>query len=1257
MTRLAPFFAAALFAVLPAYAQDGVADGAADDKSILETFLQDNLSAAGRTVEVTGFAGALSSRATMERLTVADDEGVWLTLEGAKLDWTRSALLTGRLEIEALTAARIEIARRPVAVNDGPQPASSEFALPELPVSINIGEVSAASLVLGAPVLGVPAELRLEGRGQLEGGAGDAAFTLERIDGQKGLFAVSAGYANDTGVLALDLDLDEGANGIVATLTSLPGGAPLSFALTGTGPIDDYVADLALATDGADRIGGRVTLNREAPEAPLNFTANLAGDPTALMAPDYRDFFGDNVALAVEGQRGADGRLDLSRLDIVADALTLSGTAVIAPGGWPERVALTGAVVAPDGGPVRLPFGGDPSWVDRLGLTFAYDVSLGEDWQADITLDGFSRPDVQLTRATLSGRGTLTPGADGALPAFGGHVDLTATGLTGLTGAPDSAAAALGPNLTGSFDLARTSGETLGLRNLTLGGADYRLAGDVTLDTVVEKLDLIAEGAVTLTADNLARFAPLAGQDLTGAARLRIEGNAALPGGPFDVDITGTGQDLGIGMAEVDRLFAGASTLAISAARTSEGTEIERLDIRAPGAAATGTGWLAETDSQLALRLDLPNAALVAEGLDGPLSVQATALQRGRDWDLSLDASGPGGARVDFSGLAATKPRGIVKVTGKLSGAIARLSAWSGLAGRDIAGSATFTGAGTFGPEDGRFALEGEARGQDLDFDLGTADRLTAGASTASFEIRRKKNGVLIVDQFSLVTPELSLNANGRAKEELPRVTFDGRLRDLGPFVPGLPGALTLSGDAKLSETGWRVKASGDGPGGTAIKASGTVAGDGQSANLTLTGRVPLALVNDSIAPRALSGMAAFDLRLDGPFALGSVSGTLTTKGARAALPTVGLALDPLSADVRLAAGQATVDANAKVSTGGRVFVRGPVALTAPYLGNLAIDLQNVRLRDESLYDLTLGGNLALSGALAGGASITGGLQLGTVELRIPETGFGAGGSLEGLTHVGAPPAVRTTLTRAGLTGTGSGGGGGADYGLGISISAPSAVFIRGRGLDAELGGALTVGGTTSNVVTTGGVSLIRGRLDILGNRLALTEGTATLRGSLDPSLNLLAETDVEDVSVQIAVEGLASNPSVTFTSSPDLPEDEILARLVFGRGLDQISAFQALKLASAVATLSGKGGAGTIGRLREGFGLDDLDVTTNAQGDLELSAGTHISDNVYTDVTVGADGRAEVNLNLTLTPNVTARGSVGSDGTTGIGVYFEKDY
>ena len=131
MTRLPVLLAASLFAVLPAVAQDS----ATDDKSMLENFLQDKLSAAGRSVEVTGFSGALSSRATMQRLTIADDEGVWLTIENAELDWTRSALLRGRLEIDALVAERIEVARRPVAVSDGPQPTTSDFALPELPVS------------------------------------------------------------------------------------------------------------------------------------------------------------------------------------------------------------------------------------------------------------------------------------------------------------------------------------------------------------------------------------------------------------------------------------------------------------------------------------------------------------------------------------------------------------------------------------------------------------------------------------------------------------------------------------------------------------------------------------------------------------------------------------------------------------------------------------------------------------------------------------------------------------------------------------------------------------------------------------------------------------------------------------------------------------------------------------------------------------------------------------------------------------------
>ncbi|MCB1336573.1 MAG: translocation/assembly module TamB domain-containing protein [Maritimibacter sp.] len=1251
MTRRVLLLPAVLaLTVLPLFAQDE----AVDDKTFLENLLQDKLSAAGRAVEITGFQGALSSRAVMQRLTVADDEGVWLTIEGAELAWTRSALLTGRLEINALTAERIEVARPPVAVSDGPQATTSDFALPELPVAINIGEISAEVLVLGETVLGVPAELSLAGGGRLDGGAGEAVLTLDRIDGQAGHFAISAAYANESRNLALDLDLDEGADGIVATLTGLPGSPPLAFSLKGEGPIDAYAADLSLATDGAERLGGQVTLSRASAEAPMGFTAELAGDPSPLLAPDYRGFFGDDVRLSLAGARDAAGWTELSRLEIVTEALDLAGSAVIGAGGWPERVALSGRVAAPDGAPVVLPFGGDQTRIARADITLDYDAAAGDDWHAEAVLDGLGQADMTLDRATITAEGTLTLAADGTPPGFAGHVALTADGITGADG---GAAAALGPRLAGQVDIDRQSGVPLRFSNLDLAGTDYRLTGDFTLDTDVDKLDLIAEVAVALDARDLGRFAGLAGQKLSGAARLDVAGTAALPGGPFDVEISGTGKDLAIGIAEADRLFAGASTLSLAANRTADGTEIERFEIRAPGASASGAGWLAETDSQIAARVDLPDATLVAEGLDGALAVEATARQEVEGWQIALQARGPGGARASFAGLAETGPTGIGGVGGDFTFAAERLAAWSGLARRDLGGSVSLSGAGRYEPDTGKFEVTGTGAGQDLDFDLGSADPLLAGRSDLGFAVKRRKNGVIVVDRFSLTTPELTLEATGKAEDEMPRIRLSGRLRNMALFVPSLPGAVTAEGSAKLSETGWAVKLAGEGPGGTTFKVVGDVAADSSTADLDLAGRLPLAIANESIAPQQLAGMAAFDLTLNGPLALGSVAGTVKLDGARAAVPTAGLALDPLNGSVALAGGRADVNLSGRVSSGGRITVTGPVRLAAPYPGDLAIRLFRVDLRDDRLFDLRANGDLAISGPLAGGATIGGRVELGPVELRIPETGFGVDGNLPGLKHVGAPAAVRKTQARAGLTETGSSGGGGTPYGLDIAIAAPSQVFIRGRGLDAELGGALVVGGSTADVVTTGDVKLIRGRLDILGNRLALTEGYATLRGSLDPWLHLVAETETDGVTVRIAVDGLASDPTITFTSSPDLPEDEILARLVFGRGLDQISPFQALKLASAVATLSGKGGVGTIGKLRQGFGLDDLDVTTDADGELAVRAGTYISDNIYTDVTVGAGGQAEVNLNLTITPEITAKGTVSSDGSTGLGIFFEKDY
>jgi translocation and assembly module TamB len=118
-----------------------------------------------------------------------------------------------------------------------------------------------------------------------------------------------------------------------------------------------------------------------------------------------------------------------------------------------------------------------------------------------------------------------------------------------------------------------------------------------------------------------------------------------------------------------------------------------------------------------------------------------------------------------------------------------------------------------------------------------------------------------------------------------------------------------------------------------------------------------------------------------------------------------------------------------------------------------------------------------------------------------------------------------------------------------------------------------------------------------------------------------------------------------------------VLAQLLFGRNLSEISAFQALQLANAVATLAGRGGVGLVGNLRDRFGLDDLDVTTTDSGETALRVGKYLTDNVYTDVTAASDGTGEVSLNIDLTPSLKGKATLGSDGNSSIGVFFEKDY
>ncbi len=256
---------------------------------------------------------------------------------------------------------------------------------------------------------------------------------------------------------------------------------------------------------------------------------------------------------------------------------------------------------------------------------------------------------------------------------------------------------------------------------------------------------------------------------------------------------------------------------------------------------------------------------------------------------------------------------------------------------------------------------------------------------------------------------------------------------------------------------------------------------------------------------------------------------------------------------------------------------------------------------------------------------------------------------------------MRRTLDLAGQTENTNAGiersAPGPTYGLALTINAPGRVFIRGRGLDAELGGSLRLSGTTANPITAGGFELVRGRLDILQQRFDLDEGTITFQGDLTPYIRLVARTESDTLTAAIVVEGPADAIEVRFESTPEVPQEEIVAQIFFGRDLSQLSPLQALQLANSIATLAGRGNGGLLEKLRGDAGLDDLDVTTDEEGNVALRAGKYVSDNVYTDVQIDQNGDAAISLNLDVSPNLTVRGSTGAKGNTALGLFFEKDY
>ncbi|WP_371056329.1 translocation/assembly module TamB domain-containing protein [Rhodosalinus sp. K401] len=1360
----------------------GAAQDADDDKGVLTRFLQDSLSGAGRTVDVQGFRGALSSKATIERLTIADDEGVWLSMEGIVLDWNRAQVLRGRISVNEFAAERIEVSRPPVppeGVAALPKPEAEPFSLPQLPVSVDIRRIAAPEVDLGRSVLGQAAVLSLTGSARLAEGGGSADIDLaaQRTDDAAGLFRFAANYDAAEETARIDLILQEGPGGIAAKALDLPGAPSLEMRVQGEGATRDLVTRIALATDGTPRLTGTVTLlgaAEDTDDTDWRVLADLGGDVTPLFAPELGSFFGREVRFSAEVARSTGGETRVNDLALSSRALRLHGDVTLNASGWPRLMAITLRIADPEGdGPVTLPVAGGDTRLRRAIVAINYDEAAGEMWTGSASLLGLDTPELQAEAMRLRGGGIISPGGAGRATA---EMQLDAEGLDPADAA---LAEALGRALSGTVALDYVPGQPLRLDAFDLAGEDYGVVGSASFAGLETGLE--SDFDVRLRAWDLGRFGSLAGTELGGAAEVVLDGRVAPLSGAFDLEVTGTGDDLDPGDPLGKRLLAGRSDLEIAVLRDETGVQLRTLNVRSRGLVLAADGTVSSGTSRLGYSGRITDLGLLSPTGDGrgdaritgsvtlagtrllgltasgrlaaengpailPLGeerlvtrgaeLQATFnAETGQDWSLrtelvepsaagasaetlSLDARGTfaqpesggapdrvtadisasatglltddaalsqalgrevalegrvdytrdgpailsglrldaGGVRLSGSGEVAAPVRDLAaRFEAELSAA--SLARFSGLLGRPIRGAADLRLAGSADPAEGTFDVTADGRVANLSLGDAALDGLIGGSSTLALEARRNAAGRLLVPRLSFD----GANVTARADGDLQAVSYSLRVADLGRVVADLPGPATVQGTARAEAAGWRVAADATGPGGIAATVAGLVADSGRL-DLTARGSAPLALANTALAPRRISGTARFDLAIAGPPGLDAVSGTVSTSGARFTDPSALGVIEDIDTTITLRNARAEIAARARPAAGGRVTVSGPVAISPPFAADLALALERAVLRDPGLYSTRANGRITVAGPLAGGARIAGRIALADTELRVPSSGVTLLGEIPPIEHVAPSPAVRRTLSYAGLLETGGNGQDApagrraAPFELDLTISSPARIFIRGRGLDAEFGGELRLLGTSDTLIPEGGFDLIRGRLDLLGQRFALTDGEVRLQGGLDPWVRLVAETEADGLAIAIEVVGEVSEPEFRFTSTPDLPEDEVLAKLLFGRSLSELSPFQAIQLASAVSELTG-GGPGLVSGLREGAGLDDLDVSQTDEGTTAVRAGKYISENIYTDVVVESDGTTELNLNLDITRSLTVRGGADNEGSSSLGIFFERDY
>jgi translocation and assembly module TamB len=1290
-------------------------------------------------VKLSGLGGSFPADLTLARLQLADREGVWLSADRITLRWSPTALLERQVRVGKLQVARVDVERGPVT-----EPSGGSVSIPH----IDVARLSIDVLHLSAELAGTAATFSIHGSvdlRSLEDASADLVAHRTDSDGEYSLHLRFDPQRADA-----SLTLHEPASGPLENILKLPGLGALSATLRLNGPRRAERLEVVLdAGDLHARAEGNLDLLQRSADVDYSLEAPaLSPHPdVAWQRLSSKGRWHGNLS-----EPAAEARVDVVGLRLAgATLIGALGADLTASGGGVALDAVVKDLVIP--GPQPKMFATDPITIhaslrlneptrpllltatQRLFSLRAQVVTAGEQSATlDLHLPNVA-PFAALAQQDVRGDATITA----KLVRLNADVGVTMDAKAGLSGgtAPwiDMLGNRLGLQLSGSMSDAAINVTRLQLtgRALTLS-----MTGTATRSPAPAK-DYIKElqARWDLKISDLATIASELAGELQARGRLSGPPTSLLG----DAEVTSTlslrGSPPGTLSAEVQARglpSAPSGTLRVhgivDSAPLTVDLSLDRDARRGVHAVVREADWksaraqgdmtvessIAESKGQL--HLSVGNLAdldrLLGMHIGGSLDGSATFTPAGGRTraQFVLDgrdlATGTLTGNVHLTGEGPTNAVALqlaVQVP-HVNGAAGAAAAGSDSAAASDAADASSTAILDLDARELRVAsAAAHYRGEELkllsptrvSFANGVSiDHLKLGAQDAIFRlggelapnldirasarpIGPKLINLFMPDLLAQGTIEARARLQGRLSAPTGEVILDATgIRFADPTAVGLP-ALDLHARSDLTGIAASIQARLSTGSQSLLTVEGEVPLDVDGAvDLQILGNLDVGLANPLMEARGMhaGGKLAVDATVGGSASAPKIRGTVSLAQGNWRDYVRGVNLSNINAEVEGSEGTLQIKSFKATAASGPVTMTGSVGVLQP---GIPVDLKITASKAQpvagSIVTANLDADLSIRGKARERVDLSGKIHVNRATIGIPDA---------------LPPDVAVLdVRRRGQRALPPAGK--LVIALDVTINAPRQILVQGRGLDAELGGSVHLGGTLDAPLVSGGFELQRGSLSIGGTRLNLQTTPpglvsfdgAGLKRAIDPTLDFTARTTVSSTGTDVTlhISGHADSPTIELTSASDPGEsqDQLMALLLFGKPASQLNAFELAQIGYALANLTGVGGGSNVlVKLQRSLGLDRLsvgsDTTTSPTGTpvasgAAIEAGRYVSQRVYIEgkQTTTGSSQVQVDIDLTKRLKLTTRlgnGTAITQGTTpendpgsSVGLSYQFEY